>query len=90
MQKRCHVFFTGTVQGVGFRYTAHMFARQYNIKGWVANIADGRVELEAEGSDYALNQFLASLQNEFRQGITKMQTEEYPSIAGYNDFRIKR
>src|ERR1039458_5768136 len=43
------VFFTGHVQGVGFRYTALQAAKEVEVAGFVTNLPDGRVQLEAEG-----------------------------------------
>lgn len=48
----------GKVQGVGFRYSAKEKARVYGIKGWVKNLRDGSVLIEAEGSSTAMNQFI--------------------------------
>ena len=41
------VFFEGRVQGVGFRYSVRQLAKGYDVAGWVRNLPDGRVELEA-------------------------------------------
>ena len=46
--RRLHVFFSGTVQGIGFRYTALSIAEKFAISGWVRNCSDGRVELVSE------------------------------------------
>lgn len=48
----------GKVQGVGFRYSVKEKARIYGIKGWVKNLPDGNVLIEAEGSPTAMNQFV--------------------------------
>jgi acylphosphatase len=51
---RVHLFVRGVVQGVSFRaYTADE-ARRLGVKGWVRNVPDGRVELEAEGERRSL------------------------------------
>ena len=42
-------YFTGRVQGVGFRYAALQVAREFEVSGFVSNLPDGRVVLEAEG-----------------------------------------
>ena len=51
MSKRARVrtFYSGRVQGVGFRYTAKNVATGFEVTGTVRNLADGRVELIAEG-----------------------------------------
>ena len=47
--------FTGTVQGVGFRYYARAAALHLGLTGWVANNWDGSVTLEAQGDRAALD-----------------------------------
>jgi acylphosphatase len=49
------------VQGVGFRWSAVREARQLGLRGWVRNADDGSVEVEAEGTPSALEDFLAWL-----------------------------
>jgi acylphosphatase len=63
MRKQLNVFFTGHVQGVGFRYMTHSLSAQYDITGYVRNLMDGRVELLAEGEEEELREFMQSIQN---------------------------
>ena len=51
------VFYSGRVQGVGFRYTVKSVAMGYEVTGNVRNLADGRVELSAEGARAELDAF---------------------------------
>lgn len=51
------VFYSGRVQGVGFRYTVRTVAAGFEIAGTVRNLADGRVELVAEGDKKELEAF---------------------------------
>ncbi len=46
-----HVFYTGRVQGVGFRYSTKRIASGFDVTGWVKNLPDGRVELFAQAFD---------------------------------------
>ena len=48
----------GRVQGVGFRYSARIAARNYGIKGYVRNMSDGSVYLEVEGSEDNISRFV--------------------------------
>lgn len=54
---RMHIYYSGRVQGVGFRYTARNVATGYEITGIVRNLPDGRVELLAEGIREELEAF---------------------------------
>lgn len=51
----------GRVQGVGFRYFAQREAQKRGLSGWVRNLRSGEVEIAAEGSKEALEQFLTSV-----------------------------
>lgn len=58
------VLVEGRVQGVGFRAATVRQAHQLKLGGWVRNLPDGRVEVEAEGDAEALERFERAL----RQG----------------------
>lgn len=49
MKARAHVFVSGRVQGVFFRWETREQALKRNVKGWVRNLPDGRVEAVFEG-----------------------------------------
>lgn len=51
MNTRVHVFISGKVQGVFFRSGTKEKAEELNLKGWVRNLADGRVEAVFEGEE---------------------------------------
>jgi len=61
MRKRATVFYTGRVQGVGFRYMAREIACGYELTGYVRNLYDGRVELVAEGVAEEVEAFLEAV-----------------------------
>ncbi len=61
MAVRKHFLFSGRVQGVGFRWNAVRLARPLGLTGWVRNLPDGRVELEAQGEEETIDRFLARL-----------------------------
>jgi len=87
--KHYHVFFSGMVQGVGFRYTAQATADKYAIYGWVANRGDGTVELDIEGAPYDLDNFLKELKEKFKAYTKDVQIEELPYNGEYDGFQIK-
>ena len=49
MKVRKHFYFSGRVQGVGFRWQAHRICLSLGLTGYVQNLWDGRVEMEAQG-----------------------------------------
>ena len=57
------IFYSGRVQGVGFRYTAKAAASGFEISGMVRNLSDGRVELIAEGRREELEAFRAAIRD---------------------------
>ena len=63
------VFYSGRVQGVGFRYSARSVANGFEVTGVVRNLTDGRVELIAEGSGDELQAF--------RQAIRESELEHF-------------
>lgn len=56
------LWFSGQVQGVGFRFTSAQVARGFEISGWVKNLADGRVQMEIQGEADVLRAYLLSLE----------------------------
>ena len=56
---RAHVFITGQVQGVSFRYYTRQEALVLGLTGWVKNLPDGRVEAVFEGDKHKVNAMLA-------------------------------
>lgn len=61
MRSAREVLITGSVQGVGFRWTAKRIADRIGVDGWVRNNPDGSVSLALEGTDAAMNEFMESL-----------------------------
>ena len=57
--RRVHVIVAGDVQGVGYRYTLRLVARDAGVTGWVRNRRDGTVEAELAGTGSAVDEVLA-------------------------------
>jgi acylphosphatase len=53
-----HLLISGKVQGVFFRETSRRLAEKLNIKGWIRNTPDGKVEALITGDEKALNEFM--------------------------------
>ena len=79
------VWFSGRVQGVGFRYTAKTVAAGFEITGSIRNLPDGRVELAAEGQREELDAFRAALHDAGLAGF--IRDEQVDWAAAKNEFR---
>ena len=82
------VYYTGHVQGVGFRYTAHSIARSHEVTGYVRNLPDGRVELVAEGAPADLDQLLTDIASAMSDHIHHIETHTLPPSNSYPTFEI--
>jgi acylphosphatase len=88
--RRKHYLLSGRVQGVGFRYFAYRLARELGLRGWVRNLPDGRVEIEAQGEEDSLDQFLLEIKSGPQLAIVKDISIETPdNLKRYEDFSIK-
>ena len=58
MQRRVRITISGRVQGVGYRAAACKTAVSLGLAGWVRNLADGRVETLAEGSQANISAYI--------------------------------
>lgn len=71
--RQAHVFYSGIVQGVGFRYRSQAIANSLNISGWVRNLPDGRVEMIAQADKNKLDEFLLAVDNALADYIRNKQ-----------------
>jgi acylphosphatase len=84
---RCRLknFYSGHVQGVGFRYTAKTVAAGFEVNGTVRNLPDGRVELIAEGSREELEAFRAAIYDAGLSGFIRDENVNWSEAQ--NEFR---
>lgn len=85
---RKHIFFSGMVQGVGFRYRAYYAAGQLGLTGWVRNLMDGRVEMEVQGSETAIREMIDRIGSGWSVSIDQMESWELP-LEEESGFRIR-
>ena len=86
--KQVHIFYSGTVQGVGFRYTVLDYARQLSLKGWVKNLPDGRVEVLVEGPEDKIKTLGQSIDDHFGGYIKNKEETINPPGGKFKDFQI--
>ena len=65
------IFYSGQVQGVGFRYTSKTVAAGFEVTGTVRNLPDGRVELVAEGARAELESFRDAIRDAGLSGLIR-------------------
>jgi acylphosphatase len=83
------VYYAGDVQGVGFRATAAAIARRYPaVRGWVRNLADGRVELFADGPAASVEALLADVRDRMTGHIEAEDAFDRDPDDGLVGFRI--
>lgn len=80
----------GLVQGVGFREFVRRHAQALGLRGWVRNLPDGSVELEAEGPRSALDELVRLV----RQGprlawVERVETEWLPATGERGSFHVR-
>ena len=88
MKKRIHVYYSGGVQGVGFRFTIERLAQQLNLTGWVKNLPDGRVETICEGSEEDLSLFLEKVKKIMGEYIAGESVDWTPATGEFKSFDI--
>lgn len=84
----CSVHFSGRVQGVGFRYQTFQIAKEFEVSGFVRNLPDGRVQLEAEGGKMQVLAFVDEVTDRLDVFIRKVERSEGEHAARYKGFTI--
>jgi len=80
--ERVTVFYSGRVQGIGFRATVRQIACGYEVNGKVRNLPDGRVELIAEGAKAELEAFLEGIAASDLSGYIAARPETWTKAEG--------
>lgn len=89
MKKRVHAYYTGYVQGVGFRFTAEDIALSLKLTGWVKNLPDGGVEVVCEGEEPVIEDFLERLDSRMKRYVKKRDIEWEKYQGEFKDFDIR-
>ena len=82
-------YFSGRVQGVGFRYTVKNVALQYHVNGFVKNLPDGRVQLVMEGPDPDMDRLVEDVSQRMNGYIKKVDAVEDPATGEFQHFQIR-
>ncbi|MGB0154161.1 MAG: acylphosphatase [Verrucomicrobiales bacterium] len=82
--------FAGRVQGVGFRYSTKNLAKGFDVLGWVKNLPDGRVELQIQGDEEELDEFIQELQDSpLGHHIQEQEERTVPLLDDVQGFSIQ-
>jgi len=83
-------FFSGRVQGVGFRYSTKQLAKGFDVLGWVRNLGDGRVELQIMGDEEELDEFIQEMHDSpMGHHIREQEERAVPLLEGVRGFSIR-
>ena len=77
---RKHIIFTGSVQGVGFRYRARHAAEFYGCTGWVRNEYDGSVVMEIQGTEEQIDRVILAVERGTFVRIENMDAKSIPVV----------
>ena len=86
---RKHAYYSGRVQGVGFRYTTARIAANYSVNGFVRNMMDGRVEIVVEGEKSNVQAFLDAVTGEMNGYIRDARIIDEPDAGKLTGFDIR-
>jgi acylphosphatase len=84
-RQRLNIFYSGRVQGVGFRHAVKTVAAGFEISGIVRNLSDGRVELIAEGARAELAAFREAILGAGLAGFIRDERVDWADAQ--NEFR---
>ena len=87
---RAHVFVSGMVQGVGYRFSTVRKAQQLGINGWVRNLPDSRVEAVFEGTQAQLDAMIRWCYQGSSGAIVEEVAVEYEQPEGIHGFETRR
>lgn len=77
-EKRYRIIFSGTVQGVGFRYEAWLIAERLGLTGFCENLPNGDVLAEIQGPKNKIDHLIYCMKSIRRIYIENMEVEELP------------
>ncbi len=89
-QIRVHVFVSGRVQGVGYRYSTLNEAQRLGVNGWVRNLPDGSVEAVFEGSRTVVEEIIRWCHKGPTAAVVKDVAVEYEELEGLRGFETRR
>ena len=83
------IYFSGRVQGVGFRYATLQLAKEFEVAGFVQNLADGRVLLDVEGRGEEITAFVEAIEERMHGHVRKVERTQETRLASHSGFTIR-
>ena len=83
-----NVIFSGTVQGIGFRFTVSRIATRYDLAGYVKNLPDGSVEMLVQGENSEIECLVEDVKDSFKGYIRGCKINPVPFNPGLVEFEI--
>ena len=87
--QRRTVYYSGRVQGVGFRYTTNSIVKKFQVTGTVENLSDGRVLLVVEGEVSEIDTFCGEIDRAMGGNITEREVDRRPFTGQFDRFQVK-
>ena len=88
-RERCEVYYSGRVQGVGFRYRVRSLAARFAVTGFVKNLSDGRVQVVVEGAAGETDRFLDAIAVEMDRYIADTRSVTESATGRFQGFDIR-
>jgi len=87
---RAILFFSGRVQGVGFRFMANELAKGFVVSGTVENCEDGRVKMVVEAETDEIDRFVEAINLSMSGKIKQIQRFESEPSNEFVKFSVQR
>jgi acylphosphatase len=89
VKKQIHVYYSGNVQGVGFRFTSRDVAESLGVTGWVKNLRNGNVEIVAEAEEDRLKEFIERVKQLLSVYIQNADIQWLAATGEFKSFGIE-
>ena len=86
---RAILYFSGRVQGVGFRFTANEIAKRFAVKGTVENCEDGRVKIVVEAETGEIDSFVEAVKTSMPGQIKRVERFESEPSCEFDNFSVR-
>ena len=88
MKKSIRLYITGTVQGIFFRGFVKENAEKLNVKGFVRNLEDGRVEVFLEGDSDAVDKMIELCKKGPKHSMIRKVEEKTEKFQDFKTFKV--